>query len=556
MIGMPKPWRVALGALLALMAPMRASAAAPASQPVSAAAVLLPLPADVEPMQGNYVPGARVALVLPRHPSAALRTLGAQAADMLGTAWRRKVHVTTGNASPGAIALALAADARANPESYRLTVAPGGIALEAPTVAGLFYGLQTLRQLAEQDNGGGLAAVRIADAPRFGWRGLHLDVARHMMPVSYIKRQLDLMARYKFNRFHWHLTDDQGWRIEIKHYPKLTSIGAWRDETALGHHLDPYVGDGKRYGGFYTQAEIRDVVAYAKARHIEVIPEIDMPGHTVAVLAAYPELACTPGPFKVRTTWGVSEDILCPSDASLTFIKNVLLEVMDLFPSKYIHLGGDEAPTVRWKESPLAQSIIKREGLKDEYALQGWFLRQIEEFLEAHGRKVIGWDEILDGEPLPSATVMSWRGMKGGIAAAKRGHDVIMSPTDYAYFDYCQGKPENEPICTGGNLPLSRVYAFEPVPAELTSAEAAHILGGQGNLWTEYLATPDAVEYMLWPRALAMAEVLWSQPQRRDWESFRARLVPQLAVLDRLGVHYRAPRPGELEGGKPGSIRP
>lgn len=513
---------------------------------------LIPVPAQVQPLPGRFVPGNTPAIALSDPRNDELRELGKLAADILQQAWNRPTTIGSGPASTdtkAALQLSLAPDAKADPESYRLQVDPQGIRLDAPTTTGLFYGLQTLRQLAPPGSGtAGIAAVRIHDAPRFGYRGLHLDVGRHLFPLDFLKRYLDLMARYKFNTFHWHLTDDQGWRLEIKQYPKLTSVGGFRKETVLGRQLDPYVGDGTPYGGFYTQAQARELVAYADKLHITVIPEIDMPGHMVAALAAYPELACTPGPFEVRTTWGVDDNILCPGQQTFTFVENVLDEVMDIFPSKYIHLGGDEAPTVRWENSPLAQEVMRREGLETEHALQGWFLRRVEKFVNARGRKIIGWDEILDGKPSRTATVMSWRGMEGGTKAAKLGHDVIMSPTDYAYLDYCQGDPAHEPICIGGYLPLRQVYSFEPVPDELTPTQARHILGGQGNVWTEYLKMPESVEYMVWPRALAMAEVLWSPRDKRDWDSFMQRIGPQLAALDRLGVNYRIPEVGGLEG--------
>jgi hexosaminidase len=312
-------------------------------------------------------------------------------------------------------------------------------------------------------------------------------------------------------------------------------------------NFKPYVGDGIPYCGFYTQEEIRQVVAYAAARHITIIPEIEMPGHARAALAAYPELACTPGPFEVGTVWGVEEDIFCPSEATFTFLEGVLTEVMALFPGSYIHIGGDEAPKARWKSSDLAQSLIQREQLADEHALQSWFVQRIERFLNAHGRRLIGWDEILEGGLAPDATVMSWRGVKGGIAAAQQGHDVIMTPTSHSYFDYAQGDPALEPFSIGGNVPLEKVYGFEPIPSELTPAQSHHILGAQGNVWTEYMTTPDRVEFMVFPRMLAMAEVTWSPASARDWESFLARLPSALAGLDRLAVNYRVPNVVGLE---------
>ena len=432
-------------------------------------------------------------------------------------------------------------------ESYRLAVASDTIRLTSSSEAGLFRGLQTLRQLLAMPDGR-IPALRIEDAPRFSWRGVHLDVARHFFPVEFVKRYIDLMSRYKFNTFHWHLTDDQGWRIEIRKYPRLTEVGAWRKETIVEKNFDPYVGDGTRYGGYYTQDEIREVVAYAAERHITVVPEIEMPGHAKAAIAAYPSLACTPGPFEVWTMWGVHEDIFCPHEETFTFLENVLTEVMELFPGKWIHIGGDEAPKKRWKESPVAQAVIRRERLKDEQELQSWFVQRIERFLSSHGRRMIGWDEILEGGLAPGATVMSWRGLDGGIAAAKAGHDVIMSPGSHLYFDHAQGPAELEPLSIGGNTPLDRVYGFEPIPPELQGTERHHVLGAQANMWSEYLKAPAQVEYMLFPRLLALSEVVWSPAEARDWDSFTARLPAAFAALDRLAVNYRVPHVEGLAG--------
>lgn len=438
-----------------------------------------------------------------------------------------------------------------HPEGYRLAISPTGIILRHSGPAGRFYGLQTLQQLVDaaprREGRPVLDAMSIADAPRFGWRGLHLDVGRHFQPVSFIKRTLDLMARYKLNTFHWHLTEDQGWRIQILKYPRLTEVGSCRRETILEKHFDPYVGDGTPHCGFYTQDEIREVVAYAAARQITVVPEIEMPGHSVAALAAYPELACTPGPFEVMTIWGVSDDIYCPSEQTFTFLQDVLTEVLALFPSPFIHIGGDEAPKVRWQASPLAQEIIRREGLKDEHELQSWFIRRIDRWLTAHDRRLIGWDEILEGGLAPGAAVMSWRGVSGGIAAAMAGHDVVMTPTSHLYLDYYQGDARFEPLAIGGLVTLNQVYGYEPVPDTLTPAQATHILGAQGNLWTEYLSTPAQIEYMMFPRALALAELTWSPKAARSWPSFEARLPSALRTLDRLGVHYRLPHVVGLE---------
>jgi len=446
------------------------------------------------------------------------------------------------------VVLRLVSDSGRPAEGYRLTSDSAGIAIEAPTAAGLFYGVQTLRQLLPLDGSGDVRHVTIEDAPRFAYRGMHLDVARHLFPVAFIKRYIDLLSRVKLNVFHWHLTDDQGWRIEIKTYPRLTEVGAWRRETIVDKQFDPYVGDGEPYGGYYTQDEVREVVAYAAARHVTVIPEIEMPGHALAALAAYPELACTRGPFEVGTRWGVYDDIFCPRERTFAFLEDVLAEVLDLFPSRYIHIGGDEAPKRRWKESPVAQEVIRREGLRDEGELQSWFVRRIETFLRAHGRRLIGWDEILEGGLAPDATVMSWRGTAGGIEAARQGHDVVMTPGSHLYFDHYQGPAESEPLAIGGYTPLWRVYEFEPIPDALDTAEARHVLGAQANLWTEYITTPAQVEYMALPRMLALAEVVWSPRAARDWDDFSAGLPDQLRRLDALGVRYRLPEPLGLDG--------
>jgi len=425
-------------------------------------------------------------------------------------------------------------------EGYRLRIEPRGVRI-AGRPAGLFYGAQSVLQLASASSKPVfvLPAAEIQDQPRFPYRGLHLDTSRHMFPVEFLKRYLDWMARYKLNTFHWHLTDDQGWRIEIKQYPRLTEIGSMRKETLVGHSPQSTTYDGKPYGGFYTQEQIRDVVEYARDRFITVIPEIEMPGHSLAALAAYPELACTPGPFETATTWGVFKDVYCPKESTFQFLENVLTEVMDLFPSRYIHIGGDEVEKDRWKESPDAQAVIRREGLKDEGELQSYFIRRMEQFINSKGRRMIGWDEILEGGLAPDATVMSWRGEDGGIAAARQGHDVIMTPDKYLYFDHYQGDRAKEPLAIGGLVPLDKVYSYNPVPAALNAEERKHILGAQANVWTEYIADASQVEYMLFPRLFALAEVVWSPPAGRTYPDFLKRLPPQLARLRRQGVNYR-----------------
>ena len=482
--------------------------------------------------------------------------------QQLTESWARPIRATSGfklllvdtpdDAPSNMITLRLSQDALYPVEGYRLNVTSDAVTVEAKTPAGLFYGLQTLTQLlfGDHTSGWSVPVVQIVDAPRFAYRGMHLDVGRHFFPVAFIKKYIDLLAMYKMNKFHWHLTDDQGWRIEIKKYPKLTEIGAYRQETVMGKNFErfdrPYIGDEKPHGGFYTQEEVREVVAYARARYIDVIPEIEMPGHATAALAAYPEFACTDGPFDVPTTWGIFEDVFCPKEETFQFLEDVLTEVIALFPSQYIHIGGDEVPKVRWQESEVAQEVISREGLADEDELQSYFIKRIESFLQAQGRRLIGWDEILEGGLAPDATVMSWRGMEGGIEAARQGHDVIMTPTSHCYFDYYQADPEQEPLAIRGLTPLEKVYGFEPVPETLSAEDAAHILGAQGNVWTEYMATTDHVEYMVFPRMLALAEVVWSPQELRNWEDFVQRLPDHLRYFDALGVNYRQP---EVVGG-------
>jgi len=422
-------------------------------------------------------------------------------------------------------------------EGYRLTVRSTQILLKANRPAGLFYGVQTLFQLLPseifaindpQNGSWRVPCVTILDKPRYPWRGLMLDVSRHFFPKEFVKKQIDYLAMHKMNRLHLHLTDDQGWRIEIKKYPKLTQISSWRREA-----------DGRITGGYYTQDDIRELVAYAQSRFVTIVPEIEMPGHCQAALAAYPQLSCTGGPFHVATEWGVHKDVYCAgNDSTFAFLENVLSEVIRLFPSPYIHVGGDEVPKDRWKACSKCQARIQAEGLKDEAELQSYFIRRIEKFLNAHGKRLIGWDEILEGGLAPNAIVMSWRGIQGGIAAAKQQHDVVMTPTSSCYFDYYQGDPKTEPLAIGGNLPIEKVYQFDPTPKALSPEEAAHILGGQANLWTEYIATPEHAEYMTYPRLAAMAEVLWSPKEKRNWRDFFGRLLTQFKRYDVLGIHY------------------
>jgi len=509
---------------------------------------VIPLPVETLLGADSWTPPESIVVSLSDPASPELRQLGQLAADISRGAFNRPATVSArAEPSPRGVSLRIVAAVAASGESYHLQINSSGVEITAPAGAGIFYGLQTYRQLvdAEPRRPGSSApivhAVTINDAPRFSYRGLHLDVGRHFSSPEFVKRYIDLMARYKLNTFHWHLTEDQGWRIEILGYPRLTSVGACRRETLVEKKTEPYVGDGVPYCGFYTQNEIRDVVAYAQARYVTIIPEIEMPGHSKAVLAAYPELACTPGPFEVRTIWGVDDDILCPSEQTFTFVEDVLDEVTKLFPGRFVHIGGDEAPKKRWHESALAQGVMKREGLKDEHELQSYFIRRVEQMLIKRGRRLIGWDEILEGGLAPEATVMSWRGSGGGIAAARQGHDVIMSPNSHLYLDAYQGNAAFEPLAIGGLIPLERVYSFEPIPDSLTADQAKHVLGAQGNVWTEYLPTAKSIEYMAYPRAIALAEVTWSPRASRNWDSFFARLPYALRSLDQLGVNYRLP---------------
>jgi hexosaminidase len=432
-------------------------------------------------------------------------------------------------------------------EGYRLTITPQQIIISGKGV-GLFYGIQTLLQLIPAEHGATikLPCVQIEDYPRFAYRGLMLDVSRHFFGVDEIKRYIDLLAAYKLNTFHWHLTDDQGWRIEIKKYPKLTQVSSQRAQTVIRNYHDrtPQQYDNTPYGGFYTQDEVRDVVKYASDRYVNIVPEIEMPGHSEAVLAAYPELSCDPTfPYKVAETWGVFHNIYCPSDQTFNFLQDVLTEVMDLFPSKFIHIGGDEVPKDAWKKSEFCQKLIKKLKLKNEDELQSYFIQRVEKFVNSKGRSIIGWDEILEGGLSPNATVMSWRGEKGGIAAAQQNHNVIMTPgSNGLYIDQLQGKRDVEPLSIGGYDPLSKIYSYNPIPAILTPDQQKFILGVQANLWTEYITTNNKTEYMILPRLMALAEVAWTPLAKKNYSDFAyTRLPSHLAWLDKSNFDYRVP---------------
>lgn len=451
-------------------------------------------------------------------------------------------------APKGAITLGLD-PAIGNREGYVLTVKADRVTLNGQTENGVFYGIQTLRKSIPSQTIASsilLPAGTIQDEPRFSYRGMHLDVGRHFFPIEFVKKYIDLLALHNMNTFHWHLTEDQGWRIEIKKYPKLTEIGAWRDRTVIGRNTDEY--DNTRYGGFYTQEQAKEIVEYAQERYITVIPEVDLPGHMLAALAAYPEMGCTGGPYEVCPRWGVFEDVLCiGNEQTMQFLEDVMAEIIDIFPSEYIHIGGDEAPRTRWEKCPKCQARIKAEGLKEdkehskEDRLQSYCMTRIEKFLNSKGRRIIGWDEILEGDVAPNATVMSWRGSAGGIKAAQLGHDVIMTPNDYCYFDYYQSQDtENEPFAIGGFIPLEKVYSLEPT-ASLTEEQAKHILGAQANLWTEYIPTTEQVEYMVLPRMAALAEVQWTQPEKKDYTYFTTRLAGLISLYQRDKLNYREP---------------
>lgn len=438
--------------------------------------------------------------------------------------------------------------------AYTILISSGSVVVTAADRDGFLYAIQTLKQMLPVEIYGKtpvtgkvswkLPAATIKDAPRFGYRGAHLDCCRHFFSVDEVKKYLDVMAMFKLNRFHWHLTEDQGWRIQLKRYPELTEIGAFRNGTMIGKDWES--NDGIRYGGYYTQDQIREIVAYAYELGITVIPEIDLPGHMVAALATYPELGCGTGPYEVRTTWGVADQVLnVGKEETMRFLENVLDEVADLFPSEYFHIGGDECPKKEWKENPDCQAKIQELGLKDdemgtaEQHLQNYVTYRMQQFLALKGKKIIGWDEILEGKLEPGATVMSWRGAKGGIEAAQAGFDVIMTPNSHCYLDYYQAKDkDNEPLAIGGFLPVEKVYELEPTD-QISDSNKHHILGAQVNLWTEYIATPEYLEYMLLPRMLALSEVAWCQPTIKDFDRFKATVIAhEFPIFELLGYNF------------------
>ncbi|HEX7733737.1 MAG TPA: beta-N-acetylhexosaminidase [Ktedonobacteraceae bacterium] len=513
--------------------------------PESRAFAILPQPGTLIPGEGSFALTADTVIVADQETQVVAHLLADSLAPALGFAPQ-----VLADAPADLPVLALHVDAglaRLGNEGYTLKVTQERVTIHAAAPAGVFYGTQTLKQLLPPDvfaqtlirQDWTVPAVTIEDAPRFSWRGLMFDPSRHFFSKEAILKFIDLLALHKMNVLHLHLTDDQGWRIEIKKYPRLTEVGAWRKETVIGHARHPQGYDGTPHGGFYRQDELREIVAYAAARFVTVVPEIDLPGHARAAIAAYPDLGVTGEPVEVATTWGIFPYLYSPEESTLQFLRDVLVEVMDIFPGSFVHLGGDEAIKDQWQASPRVQERIRELGLKDEHELQSWFISQLGVFLNQHGRRLIGWDEILEGGLPESATVMSWRGIDGGIAAARAGHDVVMAPSTHVYFDHYQSNDPAEPLAIHGYTPLDKVYSFDPVPAELTPEQARHVLGTEGTLWSEYLSTAEQLEYMAFPRLIALAEVAWSARNSLDFAAFRRRLARHEERLAHLKVASR-----------------
>jgi hexosaminidase len=508
---------------------------------------LLPLPQKIEKGLDTFLLNEKTNLIFDEKDKD-LASIGSYLKNYLKDNYQFELLAKNGNPS---IHLLLEENFT-NEEAYTLKVDSVGIEIRGKTPRAVFYGVQSLLQIlpSEKKKFGGfkIPSVKIADEPQFKWRGLHLDVCRHFFEVAEIKKLLNVAASLKINTFHWHLTEDQGWRIEIKKYPKLTEIGAWRKAIQLNHAVEyPLKFDYTKYGGYYTQEQIKEVVEYAKSRFITIVPEIEMPGHAVAALAAYPQYSCNGGPFEVLTEWGVSNDVFCPGkDETFGFIEDILTEVIALFPGEYIHVGGDECPKIRWKLCPACQNRMKTEKLKNENELQSYFIRRVEKFLSLKGKKLIGWDEILEGGIPERAAVMSWRGENGGIEAASNGHDVVMTPNDNCYFDHYQGI-YNEPLAIGGLTTLKDVYNYLPVPNGLAEQYKKHILGSQANLWTEYIPTKEHLEYMIFPRLCALAENLWTNENIQNYDYFIKRMDDEYKRLDLYKVNYRINPPEGFE---------
>ena len=528
-----------------ILAALCCGAFASCSQPEQANYQVIPLPQEINLTEGKgFVLDEKVQIIVPEDNALMYRN-AEFLAEYIKEATGLELGITTDETVSPAIRLALGVD-DGNKESYLMTIEANQVGITGASEAGVFYGIQTLRKSLPKKmvTEVVLPAANIYDYPRFSYRGAHFDVSRHFFPVDSVKRFIDMLALHNINRFHWHLTDDQGWRIEIKKYPELTTVAAYRPETVIGRNSGEY--DGTPHDGHYTQEEAREIVAYAAERHITVIPEIDLPGHMQAALTAYPHLGCTGGPYEVWKMWGVSENVLCAgNDETLRFIEDVFTEIIDIFPSEYIHVGGDECPKIRWASCPKCQQRIKQLGIKgdekhtkEEY-LQSFVINHAEKFLNSKGRQIIGWDEILEGGLAPNATVHAWRGFGEAIEAARQGHDVIMSPTTFMYFDYYQTKDtEGEPLAIGGYLPLEKVYELEPLPEVLDAEAAKHIIGVQANLWTEYIPTYSHVEYMELPRMAALAEVQWCMPEQKNYEDFLNRIPQMVKTYDMKGYNY------------------
>lgn len=507
--------------------------------------MIIPEPEQFKLLPGNFKVDAGTAICVATENTALMAV-----ADLLA----QKLKHYTGNLIPVKKPTAAAGKnqivlrlkkAGGTPEGYILQVRPSGIVIEAAQPQGCFYGIQSLLQLLPVNPQKALLipSVNIKDQPRFGWRGAMLDVSRHFFTVAQVKEYIDFLAMYKLNTFHWHLTDNQGWRIEIKKYPRLTAVGAWRKRSMAGHFEEhPHRFDNVPHGGFYTQEQIREVVTYAAQRYVTIVPEIDLPGHCSSALAAYPELGCgeKPGPYEVKDQWGVFDDVYCAGkENTFRFLEDVFIEVAGLFPGKVIHIGGDECRKTNWKTCSYCQARIRTEGLKDEHELQGYVINRIALVLKARNKTLIGWDEILEGKNLAKdAYIMSWRGTSGGVTAAKQQHNVVMTPTTYLYLDYYQGAPSLEPLSIDGFNTLERVYNYEPVPAELNNSEAAYIKGLQGNIWTEFIPTFEHLQYMAAPRMAAVAEMAWSAPEKKNWEYFKQKMETAYSRYDALGIHY------------------
>jgi len=514
---------------------------------------LVPLPNSMVPAEGHFALNNNCEFIIQSGADSKCAKVAEDFAKQLNLTSGFNVKViakATKKASSNAISFIK--NKKIPAEGYMLNIQKDGVLVEASAPEGFYHAVQTMKQLLPvavygkglaKDQKWELPCTKINDAPRFKYRGMHLDVSRHFFGIDEVKKYIDVLAAHKLNYMHFHLTDDQGWRIEIKRYPKLTSIGSTRKQTMIKKEWGTY--DGKPYGGFYTQGEIKEIVKYAQDRFITIVPEIDLPGHMLAALTAYPELGCTGGPYDVWGQWGVADDVLCVGkESTFTFLENVLSEVMDLFPSKYIHIGGDECPKVRWEKCPTCQAKIKELGLKAdekhsaEARLQSYTISRMEKFVNSKGRKIIGWDEILEGGLAPNATVMSWRGMEGGIEAARQKHDVIMTPGSHLYFDHYQSLDENEPFAIGGFTTVERVYSFEPIPAELTKEESKFIIGTQANLWTEYILSNEQLEYMLLPRLAALSEVQWTLPEKKNYADFTTRIGHIASIYDEMGLNY------------------